>query len=77
MVRNKSFHMLISMDQKLLKEVIDLLTSLEFCISEGDFCSVCPSCQKCTHKHHDQGYSGHRKGCELNATLIKLKQLHA
>ena len=50
-----------------LEKLLTTLRNLEFCISQGDHCSVCPSCHRCRHKHLDE--AGHVKGCEL-ATAI-------
>lgn len=55
------------LSDKSLARVRNLLKGLEFCKSEGDHCSVCPSCNECEHAH--RGRSGHGDGCELAAVL--------
>lgn len=57
---------------ELLVKVKNLLESLEFCISEGDHCSDCPSCHRCMHKHGDR--EGHAEDCELAAVLAEVKE---
>ena len=56
----------------VLARVEALLKDLEFCLSEGDHCSVCPSCRECVHRHGDQ--EGHREDCELAAVLKLVRE---
>lgn len=59
----------------LLGRVEALLKELEFCLSEGDHCSVCPSCRECVHKHGDR--AGHREDCELSNVLKAVRDKRA
>ena len=52
---------------ELLKKIHKLLKELEW-RSEGDHCSVCPSCLNCMHKHGSRE-GGHDPDCELAVTL--------
>jgi len=55
-----------------LKRLRNFLKEMEFSISEGDKCSICPSCQRCQHEHF--GRKGHRETCELAAILREVEQ---
>lgn len=57
---------------KLLQQVETLLKGLEFCLSEGDDCSVCPSCRRCRYRH--LGEEGHTKDCELASVLVEVQK---
>jgi hypothetical protein len=57
---------------ELLQKVETLLKALEFCLFEGDDCSVCPSCRRCMYRH--LGEEGHEKDCELAAVLIEVQK---
>ncbi len=49
-----------------LKKLLATLKSLEY-RSEGEHCSVCPSCNNCAHQHGDR--KGHDPDCELAAAI--------
>jgi hypothetical protein len=64
----------------VLAKVEALLVDLEFCVSEGDHCSVCPSCRECAHKHaryvngKEVDRRGHGEDCKLAAVLKLVRE---